>query len=303
MKTNRIIFAVCILAGITVLSGCEKVGSGQGGKAVRFTASSQKVGSTKTSYSGEGTFTNGFLEWERIEWLESDAIRVASNYAYLQDPGDGGLQMGIHYADYKLSDFDNESDVNKSLAKMAPYVVNNDGTGSNGLVWDDSQSSGYEFYAVYPCPFTNTNIFLGSGDKINNVQTTLGQVTAYLPAAQTLANSSKTRYTSSTGAVADASGTVFETAEAAGEGALTYSVYQPDMSYAFMTAKTTGVSSSDTGVTLSFTPAFTAFEFCITNQDAEDLTISSISLTAADDYLSGEYSFTAGGLTDVAVNT
>ena len=313
MKTTRFISAVCILTGIILLGGCEKSGIGQGGKAVRFTASAESKGLTKTSYTGQGTFTDGFLTWERIDWEATDVIRVASNYAYIQDPGDGGLTAGIHYADYRVSNITTSSDKKKSLADMAPYAKDEiTGIGSNGLIWDDAHDSGYAFYAVYPCPFlTSTTekdyISLGSGDE----STTLGQVTAFLPVAQTLKTGTDTpddpsddpitRYVASNGAVADANG-LFTEAQTDG---YTYSVYQPDMEYAFMTAATTGVAAHTEGVTLSFSPAYTAFEFCITNQDDADLTLNSISLTAAgeNDYLSGEYSFTAGGLTDVAVNT
>ena len=149
MKTSRIISAICILAGIISLSGCKKTDINQKGKAIRFAASSQKSGVTKSAYSGEGTIANGSLTWERINWSESDKIRVASNKAYIQDGGDGGLTAGVHYADYSVSNIQASGD--KSLADMAPY-----NSGSNGLVWGE-EASDYSFYAVYPCPFSNTN--------------------------------------------------------------------------------------------------------------------------------------------------
>ena len=304
MKATRLFLATSILVGIFFLNGCEKTGVNLGGQAVRFNASAQTGPSTKTEYSGEGTIANGFLTWERINWLPEDHIRVASNYAYLQDPGDGGLSMGIHYADYALGDIQIKAgDPTRSVAVMKPYIVAPPYfTGSNGLVWDDNHAGGYIFYAVYPCPFENSNISLGSGDD----GTTLGEVTATIPAGQ-VASGTKTRYTSASGAVADASGIIYSTVPA---GGLTYTVYQPDMSYAFMSAAVSGVAANTDGVTLVFNPAYTAFEFHITTEDAEPLTISKISLTAtgSDDYLAGEYSFTSGsdfnmGTPEVSITT
>ena len=296
MKATRLFLATSILVGTFFLNGCEKTGVNLGGKAVRFNASAQTGPSTKTEYSGEGTIANGFLTWERINWQPEDHIRVASNYAYMQDSGDGGLSTGIHYADYALGDITTPN-VNTSRAIMKPY-----NTGSNGLVWDDDNHAGYEFYAVYPCPFENSNISLGSGDD----GTTLGEVTATIPAGQ-VASGTKTRYTSASGAVADASGIIYSTVPA---GGLTYTVYQPDMSYAFMSAAVSDVAANTDGVTLVFNPAYTAFEFHITTEDAEPLTISKISLTAtgSDDYLAGEYSFTSGsdfnmGTPEVSITT
>ncbi len=296
MKTTKTILAVCILAGLTILGGCEKSGKVQNGKTVRFTARSDRNGVTKSSYSGTGTFNaDGFLTWERIDWADGDEIRVASNFAYVQDLGDGGLGTdvaGKHFADYTVGDIHvKDGDPNVSQATMKPYNA-----GSNGLVWDDNQTDGYEFYAVYPCPFSNDCIALDSGDAENAI---LGNVTAFIPEKQTLAKHPTIRYVSSTGAVAAKNAEnemELYTQENAPTDGYSYSVYQPDSSYAFMTAATKEVTAKTKGVVLSFKPAYTSFEFNITNQAAENLTITKIELesSGANDYLSGEYAFMAG---------
>ncbi|MBQ4286567.1 MAG: hypothetical protein II770_00925, partial [Bacteroidales bacterium] len=292
MKNTRIISAACILASLILLAGCQKGLGDFGGQSVRFGATT-KGSTTKAAYSGEGTFSNGFLTWERIEWESTDRIRVASNYAYCKDHGAGSsTPLNSHYADYTLSGINTPTDDPKiSKATMAPL-----NTTSNGLVWDDAHESGYAFYAVSPCPLDNTNISLGSGDEGNG---TLGAVTATLPSDQTFAQTAKTRYVAANGAVADAEGKVFTAAQ---EGGYTYNVYAPSKDIMFLTAAKTGVASGTQGIPLEFKPAFTAFEFHITTT-ADDLTLTSFGLTAtgADDYLSGEYTLTAGTQSGTAV--
>ena len=285
MKNTRIISAACILASLILLAGCQKGLGDFGGQSVRFGATT-KGSTTKAAYSGEGEFSNGFLTWERIEWESTDRIRVASNYAYCKDHGAGSsTPLNSHYADYTLSGINTPTDEPKiSKATMAPL-----NTTSNGLVWNDAHDRDYAFYAVSPCPLDNTNISLGSGDEGNG---TLGAVTATLPSDQTFAQTAKTRYVAANGAVADAEGKVFTAAQ---EGGYTYNVYAPSKDIMFLTAAKTGVASGTQGIPLEFKPAFTAFEFHITTT-ADDLTLTSFGLTAtgADDYLSGEYTLTAG---------
>ncbi len=285
MKNTRIISAACILASLILLAGCQKGLGDFGGQSVRFGATT-KGSTTKAAYSGEGTFKDGFLTWERIEWESTDRIRVASNYAYCKDHGAGSsTPLNSHYADYTLSGINTPTDDPKiSKATMAPL-----NTTSNGLVWDDAHDSGYAFYAVSPCPLDNTNISLESGDAEGE---TRGKVTATLPSDQTFAQTAKTRYVAANGAVADADGKVFTAAQ---EGGYTYNVYAPSKDIMFLTAAKTGVASGTQGIPLEFKPAFTAFEFHITTT-ADDLTLTSFGLTAtgADDYLSGEYTLTAG---------
>ncbi len=293
MKKTRIISAACILASLILLAGCQKGLGNHGGQPVRFGASTKSSPMAKAAYSGEGTFSNGLLTWERINWESSDKVRIASNYAYVADGGDGGINAGVHYADYSLTINDEQSDPTKHKATLAPLAGN-----TNGLVWNDEEGSGYAFYAVYPCTYYNTNILLGS-EVEGEGQNKLGVVTATLPATQTLASSSSTRYVSSTGAVADDQGKPFT---AKPDGGYTYSVYAPDKDIMFLSAAKTGVASG-AKVELEFKPIYTAFEFHITTQDEAGLTIKKISLTSTGtDYLAGTYSLTAGDVSTAAID-
>ena len=293
MKKTRIISVACILGSLILLAGCQKGLGNYGGQPVRFGAKTSTSPMSKAAYSGEGTFTSGFRTWERINWESSDNVRIASNYAYVADGGDAGIPIGVHYADYSLTIDATQADPNKHAATLAPLAGN-----TNGLVWDDNKESEYVFYAVYPCPFYNSNITLGSGD---NGMDALGVVKATLPSAQTLASSTTTRYVSSTGAVADGQGKPFTAAQ---EGGYTYNVYAPDKNIMFLTAATGKKAKYNSGevVDLVFKPAFTTFEFHITTQDQGGLTIKKIALTAgAEEYLAGQYTSTAGTVSGAAL--
>ena len=151
MKKTRIISVACILGSLILLAGCQKgLGLGNyGGQPVRFGAKTSTSPMSKAAYSGNGTFTNGFLTWERINWESSDTVRIASNNAYVADGGDAGIPIGVHYADYRLTIDATQADPNKHAATLAPLASN-----TNGLVWKDGQESDYSFYAVYPSPLS-----------------------------------------------------------------------------------------------------------------------------------------------------
>ena len=143
--------------------------------------------------------------------------------------------------------------------------------GSNGLAWlDTDPEKGYDFFGIYP----------KTSNAISVVPST-GVVTATLPESQTNEASTETK------------------SAGEGEDAITYTIYKPDMSLAFMSAAASEVSSSDNPVQLVFYPSFTAFEFNVSSKD-EDVEILSIQLVADDTDanigLSGTYTFNAGEL-------
>ena len=285
MKHYRIITYACILGSLVLLAGCKKDGFGSGsGRVIRFGASLNSTVQTRAAYSGEGELSDGALTWERIEWNENDKIRIASNLAYIQDGGDGGLQPGLHYADYSIGAISNNGKI--STTNLAPLTDK-----SNGLVWDDdSQGSNYAFYAVTPCPFYDpykTWLEIGSGDD----ETTLGLVKTLVPSAQKfITEGTITRYVDANGKVG--SGTTLYTTEQ--EGGITYTVYPVDPDYTVLTAATTGVSYKKNDVPMDFIPAYTAFEFHVTTQD-ESLKVKKIALVSTGtDYLAGTYTLMAG---------
>ena len=205
-----------------------------------------------------------------------------------------------HYADYVFSDF-----VGGDKSKAT--VSNKRG---KGLAWADEVKP-YTFYAVYP---STVNIGYTEGN--------LGLVQAVIPNPQTV---SAHEYS------ADANGTAKDWYNVVNGK---YTVYEPDMKYAFMTAKTeftptdanfdayrylfkNGEKNENDEVVgpevpLTFYPAFTAFEFTFESADSSvpiDLTefrMESIaienegSVTSAATALAGAFTGKPGatGLTD-----
>ena len=271
-KTIQLLACAAILCS-AILNGCQKTGiSGSNDGTIRFSASA-KSATTKTAYSG--TVTN---KVERIDWLETDQIRIWSDQAKHR-------YLDQNYADYQVKAGSISTVEPKSTAEIIPITEYNGML--NGLVWgEDAASKAYSFYSIYPSTLKNSQITIGAG----------GTVTAKLPDNTTLTAASATKYV-------DASGNVVATAD---QAAYTYSVFAPDMNYAYMTAAAQGQDPGDNQtktVELSFVPAFTAFEINLTSaEDATDgFTLSGLSLTAAgaNDYLAGTYTMTAGDLTTV----
>lgn len=271
-KTIQLLACAAILCS-AILTGCQKTGiSGSNDGTIRFSASA-KSATTKTAYSG--TVTN---KVERIDWLETDQIRIWSDQAKHR-------YLDQNYADYQVKAGSISTVEPKSTAEIIPITEYNGML--NGLVWgEDAASKDYTFYSIYPSTLKNSQITIGAG----------GAVTAKLPDNTTLAAASATKYV-------DASGNVVATAE---QAAYTYSVFAPDMNYAYMTAAAEGKGPGDNQtktVELSFVPAFTAFEINLTSAEdaAEGFTLTGLSLSAAgaNDYLAGSYTMTAGDLTTV----
>ena len=177
-------------------------------------------------------------------------------------------------------------------ANASNYVVKNavDGVPSkakvsnesgNGLTWTDGFSS-FDFYAVYP--------------KVSNsiTLTSDGAVTATIPATQ------------------DLTGDPTDKVVGEGDAAITYKEYKPDMNYAFMTAATEKVapSTEENAVSLTFDPAFTAFEFNVSSQDEGEIELTAFEILSPNDgetvkrndKLAGKFSMTAGDFSSIAID-
>ena len=173
---------------------------------------------------------------EPIWWKSGDKVLIVSNKAIVTNTTDQ------NYSDYQFADY---YEGNKSKATV-------ENVGSNGLAWVDSGND-YDFYAVYP-----------NSVNLGHEEGNLGDIMAQIPSAQAV---SAHEYT-----LADDSDPAdFFYPVKNGK----YTVYEPDMQYAIMTAKTTGAKADET-VTLTFNPAFSAFEFTFDTADED----TSIDLTA-----------------------
>ncbi len=141
-KTSRIIL---LSAGILLsITGCEKGTQGErGGKSVNLNVvTMESEPSTRTAYSGEGTWVDANnhskgLSWERINWSVGDEILIwGTNVTARNDESK-------HIATYTVSGFKvNPENDTQSLATIS----DNNG---NGLRYDDGASS-YTFWGIYP---------------------------------------------------------------------------------------------------------------------------------------------------------
>ena len=231
MNKGIMILVCAALLGSAMLSGCNKILEGSSDKTVRFSAINQGNPATKTEYGDDVKDEN--TTWQIIDWKAGDVIRISSDLAKHR------------YEDRNWSDYSIESSTINGHQSIATIENVESGTlpngqpMKNGLVWGEDAAQKYTFWGIYPSTTQNADITLGNA----------GAVSAELPTSITLGSSS----TTSTKYV-KADGTVTTTQS---EAAYTYTVYEPDMDYAYMTAVASEVSN-DTKFDLVFKPAFTA---------------------------------------------
>lgn len=194
---------------------------------------------------------------EPIWWKSGDQVRIVSDKAIVTNTSDK------NYSDYQFADF---VQGNKSRATVT-------NVGTNGLAWVDGVTT-YNFYAVYPA----TN-----GLTLGYEEGDLGKVMGTIPTPQAV---SAHEYSVSEGSTA---GTVYPVKDGK------YTVYEPDMQYAFMTAKTENVEAENKEVKLTFYPAFTAFEFTFESADPTvDINLTDFRMESTSTALAGAFDGDAG---------
>ncbi len=201
---------------------------------------------------------------EPIWWKTGDKVKIASDYAIVTNTTDQ------NYSEYQFADFVNG---NKSCATVT-------NVGTNGLAWVDEHDT-YSFYAVYPetmnLEYTQDMLGLVSG-TINASQAIVAH--EYDAAADKTA---KDWYPVTNGK---------------------YTVYEPDMKYALMTAKSENVKSADKTVELTFYPAFTAFEFTFESADPSvDIDLTAFRMESTSKALAGPFNGEAGARAFQPTNT
>ena len=166
---------------------------------------------------------------EPIWWMQDDEVVIASPQAVVTNSN------GKHQSTYKFKAYTSDN--------SHASVVNK---GSNGLAWlDEDPDGGYDFYAVY-----------GEGISVSGENE--GMVNGTIPSPQRV---EAHKYDATKTGSGSAASWYY-----VGENNQ-YTVYEPEMKYALMTAATTGVKSTDNPVSLTFKPAFTAFEFTFESAD------------------------------------
>ena len=255
-KRRTILLACAAIAGAALLCGCSKSEGGiRLSGPVQFGMVSRGGQTTKTVY-GDDVEKDG-KKYQRLDWVAGDTITIASPQAIVQNDASANP---AHAANYKISQV---LDAVAGDPQRKAKVVNAD---ANGLMYDEEYTGAYTFYGIYPKAEAGV-ISL----------TEAGAVTATIPASQSLVGQPE------------------EKTDPKGDPSITYTVYAPDMQYAFMTAAETltPVNEQQT-IPLTFNPAFTAFEFNVSSQD-EPIDLTEFELLSPDgDKLAGTFTMTAG---------
>ena len=167
-KTITLFF---LAAAVALAASCvNETLSGVPGTQVTFSANSYYDNGldTKTAYSN--TIWNvGGAQYERIDWVDGDKIRIYSPEATHR------YESTRHWQDYNII----ASSITPNNEKSTARIENE--TGQNGLVWGNA--SAYSFYALYPSPRKSGASFLNADLLKTGVS-----VTAPIPAHQAQLN-------------------------------------------------------------------------------------------------------------------
>ena len=278
-KHSYILLMACAaIAGAALLGGCSKEGGISLNGPIQFGMVSRGTLTTKTVYGKdylEGEGENQKATYQSLDWVAGDLITIASPQALVQNDASANPARA---ADYKISTVLSTGTATDHQSKAK--VVNAD---ANGLMYDDSYKGSYDFYAIYP-----------NHSEGRITLTEAGAVSATIPATQTLKSGASKEESKKYTIDGE---TVTKT--------IKYTVYDPDMQFAFMTAALEEFAPKDEQQTipLTFTPAFTAFEFNVSSQDDEiELTKFEILSPDNSDKLAGTFNMTAGTLPTSAPN-
>lgn len=260
-KILHFLAAAVILAGLLVLAGCQKENwDRKGAKEVKFGVSAHSSATTRTEYKEytEGASTQG------IKWLKTDEIRIYSPNSARRVAVENGPETTenpyYYWADYKIvPSTDNPS--NGTLKNLS-----NDGAVSSPD--PDSENDLYEVgngliwlddnQATFYGVYPKPSSDAGSGNTAT-VPGTQGKFSFTIPSLQ-------------------------------------YYSEKGDMSYAFMTSKTT--ASKGQNVLMTFYPDFTAFEFFLKSTE-EGVTLNDFYIRINDEsnttHLAGPFDVDVSG--------
>ena len=145
---------------LLTLTACvkDKENEDRQGMPIRFTAASGYDNGvfTRTSYSGQ--YFGETTQYERIDWVVGDRIRIYCQQA--SGPTD-------HYSDYRVVSFtDNNKDSDADIEKLQDPTLN----------WG---AGDHTFYAIYPAPST-------TGVDAQKVTLSNGTFTGTIPSSQTV---------------------------------------------------------------------------------------------------------------------
>lgn len=205
-------------------------------------------GKTRTIYTGEIGTNNG-QKYEGVHWIVGDRVRIFCPEAHDEK-----------HVDYEVT----ASNTGVASGKEKDYKHQTSLVSTDGKVlkWSDG-SKPHNFYAIYPAPtqYNPTNTLNSFGDNSS-------VITGYIPQTQLWeAKSTKTIDNSDISKIQSGQfgGTIPEGTEIPATG--TWHVFEPNMDYAYMVAKTVvnNPNESDNKVSLDFMPIATAVEITLRN--------------------------------------
>lgn len=254
MRNKSLLFLLA--AGLVLsLTGCEKEPDAMKGdpQEVRFTIASANP-ETKTAYTNEGTYADGNLIWERIDWVKGDPLLIWSDYAVDRVGGNA------HAAHYVVGD---------------PITIHNEGApypnqswaiikdnADLGLIYDDNHKGTYKFWSIYPSDAAIDPAPTGG------TATNANQVSYQIAGTANLASAETT------------SGTKTISAEGTSVTIDTLAL-KPDMTKAVMLAAVEDAEYNGE-VILKYYPAFTAFEYTMVAQ-GEDVDLTKVVIKSTSD--------------------
>lgn len=157
--------------------------------------------------------------------------------------------LGRHFSDYDVIPQSGDSDATKGKIRRKATIIG--GVEDSGLRWIDNASGSASFWSVYPASaMTDSD---------------LQSISVSIPSSTTLQT-----------AVKQPSGNVVK-------------ILDPVNGSYPMVAHATGINANSNLVSLSYYPAFTAFQVSLTNDSENAITVNNCSLTSTTDALYGDF--------------
>ena len=143
MKKQTTILTMLLAGMMVVLAGCQepfdfKVKKGE---SVRVRVSSRNGVLTKTAYSGK-TYTEGSINYERIDWKSGDQIRLFST-----NTDEVATSDGKAYFDYTIGSVGTNDPADRYSNATLSFPEDHE---KYGLIWVNEPSATVTVYGIYP---------------------------------------------------------------------------------------------------------------------------------------------------------
>ena len=175
---KKIMIVVSAIAGLIVLSGCQKELFSRKGEIhnVKFGAKTHSFLGTRTEYGAYNNTDPNLATHQDINWVTGDQIRVYSPTAACRIGLESPDAPKYYWADYSVTpNSDKTTGTITNVGNTSDGAAYNPEAGvsasGNGLAWVSGQEdTKHTFYAIYPSPGTNEvsgNGLAGCSGKFN----------------------------------------------------------------------------------------------------------------------------------------